>query len=118
MKCHECDQEATWIVTDQSPYEDLFLPLCEEHFQELRGMEGEMNLDFDLIANLSLEDIVTKTNEKWKYMNSKYRNVLDRYSKLKGMLRNRPKRIKAQSHYDEYPELTEEYLQQMEAVMQ
>jgi len=82
MKCKECDREAKWLIVDLPPYDDLFLPLCEEHFQELREMEGEMNLDFELIANLSLEDIVTKSNEKWKYMNKRYSNLLNLYSKL------------------------------------
>lgn len=83
IKCHECNQEAKWLVEDQMPYDELFLPLCEEHFQELVQMEGEMNLDFNLIDNLGLDDLITKSNEKWKYMNQKYRNVLSEWSKLK-----------------------------------
>jgi len=82
MKCKECDREAKWLIVDLSPYE-LFVSLCEEHFQELREMEGEVNLDFELIANLSLEDVVSKSNEKWRYMNKRYSNLLKLYSELK-----------------------------------
>jgi hypothetical protein len=83
MKCKECEHEAKWLIEDLAPYDDLFLPLCEEDFQELREMEGEMNLDFDLIEGLSLEDLVIKANEKWKYMSKKYSNLLKLYSDLK-----------------------------------
>jgi len=85
MNC-ECGKEAKWIIIDQIPYDELFLPLCDLHFQELAHMEGEMNLDFELIDNLSLEDIIIKANEKWKYMNEKHRNLLVEYSTLKKTL--------------------------------
>lgn len=84
MKCHECNQKARWVVIDQSPYEDLFLPLCEEHFEELRGMEGEMNLDFELLDDVSdYEGLLDKANEKWRWMNKRYQNLLNLYSDLK-----------------------------------
>jgi len=83
MKCHECNKEAKWIVIDQPPYEELFIPLCEEHFQALREMEGELNIDFELIDNLSLEEVVAKSNEKWKYINKKYSKLLKLYSEMK-----------------------------------
>jgi hypothetical protein len=83
MKCKECDQEAEWLVIDLTPFEELFLPLCENHFQKLKEMEGELNLDFYFIKNLSLESIIAEANEKWKYLNQKYLNLLKRYEKMK-----------------------------------
>jgi len=83
MKCAECDQKAKWLIIDEPPYEQLFFPLCEDHFQELCHMEGEMNLDFEYIEGLSLDRVVQIINEKWLYMNKKYRNLLNQYDKLK-----------------------------------
>lgn len=88
MKCKECDREAKWLVIDQMPYDELFLPLCEEHFQELKGMEGELNLEFDFIELLTLDEVVSKANEKWKHMNQKYKNLLEEYSTLKEKAKN------------------------------
>jgi hypothetical protein len=82
MKC-ECGKEAKWIIFDQTPYERLFEPMCEACFQELIHMEGEMNVEFELIGNLTLEDVIGKANEKWKYINKKYENTLKEYSQLK-----------------------------------
>lgn len=83
MKCSNCDKKAEWLLIDSIPYELLFEPLCNEHFQELREMEGEMNLDFEYIENLSLGDVLKKANEKWRYMQGKYRNLLKLYDELK-----------------------------------
>lgn len=83
MKCSSCIKEAKWLLIDSVPYKFLFEPLCEEHFQELREMEGEMNLDFEYIKNLSLEDVIKKANEKWRYMQGKYKNLLKLYDALK-----------------------------------
>lgn len=84
MKCLECDKEAVWLVIDQQPYEELFIPLCEEHFQELREMEGEMNIDFFLIENLSLGEVISQANDKWKWTSKRYSKLLKLYSELGG----------------------------------
>lgn len=83
MKCKECKQVAKWLIIDQLPYDELFLPLCEEHFQQLREMEGEMNLDFEYIENLDIEEVMVKANEKWLYLTQKYKNTLNLYSQSK-----------------------------------
>ncbi len=83
MKCHDCNLEAKWIVEDQPPYEEYFLPLCEEHFQEIMQMEGEMNLTFDLIDNLDLEDMIIKANKQNRFWQKRYENLLKEYSGLK-----------------------------------
>lgn len=88
MKCHECEKEAVWLVEDLAPYDDLFFALCEEHFQELREMEGEMNLDFSLIANLTLDEIIKKANGKWKYLSIKYSQTLKLYSEANKVFGN------------------------------
>jgi len=83
MKCSNCDRESKWLLVDSIPYDLLFEPLCEQHFQEIRGMEGEMNLDFHLIANITVDDVIGIANEKWKYMKKKYSNLLKLHSALK-----------------------------------
>ena len=100
MKCKECadkgtEREAEWLVIDQIPYEDLFLPLCGECFHELKEMEGEMNLDFELIENMDLEDIVRRVNEKWKFLVQKYKNTLQlvKEQKEKGRCEMSSKRL-------------------------
>jgi hypothetical protein len=81
MKCKECDKEAKWLVIDFDAFDELFTPLCEEHFQQILQMEGEVNLDFDLIDNLTIEEVMSMANEKWKYLSHKYSNLLKLYSK-------------------------------------
>lgn len=83
MNCHECNREAKWLVIDQLPNEDLFLPLCDGCFQELKEMEGEMNLDFEYIPNVSLCDVLSMANEKWKYLNQKYSKILKEWEPKK-----------------------------------
>jgi hypothetical protein len=82
MKCKECDKEAEWLVTDFDAFDELFTPLCEEHFQQLLKMEGEVNLDyFCVIDNLTVGEVIAMANEKWKYLSHKYSNLLKLYSK-------------------------------------
>jgi hypothetical protein len=86
MKCSNCDEEAIWLLVDSIPYTLLFEPMCDKHFHELCHMEGEMNLDFKLIKNITIEDLVKISNEKWTFMKKKYTNVLKLYGELKKKL--------------------------------
>lgn len=84
MKCQDCERPARWIITQLAPYADkfLFYPVCEEHFQEIREMEGEMNLDFDLIDNLTVEEVINTANKEWAFIKKKTAWLWQENSKL------------------------------------
>jgi hypothetical protein len=88
LKCKDCDAKASWLLIDFEGFSELFTPLCEEHYQQLVKMEGEVNLDFGIIENLTLEDIIAKANEKWKYLSEKYSILLKQRSELKEVKRS------------------------------
>jgi hypothetical protein len=83
IMCHECDQDAKWIVEDLPGQDEYFLPLCEEHFQETVQMEGEINLDFQRIEDLTLKDVIGKANAHNKFWHKRYENLLKEFSALK-----------------------------------
>lgn len=83
INCSECDKKAVWVIIDEIPFEVLFNPFCEEHFQELKEMKGEMNLDFEYIEDLDLFEVFRIANKKWNYMKKKYYNLLKLYAELK-----------------------------------
>ena len=64
-----------------------FTPLCVEHFHETVQMEGEMNLDFDLIESLTIEEIIEKANKHNEFWEKRYHNLIQEYSDLKGKLK-------------------------------
>jgi len=83
LKCSSCNKAAEWILIDSVPYELLFEPLCEEHFREIREMEGEMNLDFVIVDETSISTLIYKANEKWKFLNDQNRRLLKLYEEAK-----------------------------------
>jgi hypothetical protein len=82
MKCKECDKEAEWLVTDFDAFDELFMPLCEEHLDQLLRMEGEINVDFNMIDNLTVGEVIAMANEKWKCLRGKYLDLLKIYSEI------------------------------------
>jgi hypothetical protein len=81
MKCKECSREAEWLVVDFDAFDELFTPLCDEHLRQICELEGEVNLEFSLIDNLTMKEVIDMANSKWKYLKGKYLNLLKICSK-------------------------------------
>src|SRR4030042_3879117 len=82
MKC-DCGKEATHVLIDFAAYDALFTPLCDHHFEEVRVMEGELNIDYEWIPNLTLEDVVEKANRAIVLEHKRNRSLLEEYAALK-----------------------------------
>lgn len=88
LKC-ECGKPAVWLIIDCPMADTFFTPVCEEHFQELKDTEGEMNLDFELklISLLTLDDVIKKANEHFIVESKRYEALLEELSKLQKQLK-------------------------------
>ena len=66
MNCQECverkekPRRAEWMLWDEVL--GRLLPLCQQHWQEYRNMEGELNLAFYAISDV--DSWVRKANEE------------------------------------------------------
>ena len=66
MNCQECierkekPRRAEWMLWDEVL--GRLLPLCQQHWQEYRDMEGELNLAFYAISDV--DSWVRKANEE------------------------------------------------------
>ncbi len=79
MKCVECEKnEAEWILVDHEHVK----PLCKACLDNFIDMEGEMNLNFYLIAN-GLEPVFEEINKNLKYCWDKYGRLLQECISLK-----------------------------------
>ncbi len=93
MKCHDCKEEAKWIIFEAAPYDVFFMPVCEEHFQENIELEGEMNLEFELIANMSLDDVILKANRRIMSWEKRYDQMLAEYQVARKLLNLKPGQV-------------------------
>jgi len=77
----DCDLEAKWILE----FDDKFMPLCQGHFEDWCRMEGEMYLDFWLIANLDFDMIsfLKYVNNTMNQKNLQLKWARDEIRKLK-----------------------------------
>jgi hypothetical protein len=94
MNCNECDKPANWLVIDLSGSDKYLLLLCEEHFQEVKEMEGEMNLDFEYLEKnftvWQVEQIIEKVNRHNQTWEKRYQNLMAEYSAAKKLLGLKP----------------------------
>ena len=93
MNCHYCGKEAKWIIFDAAPYDVFFMPVCEAHFQENIELEGEMNLEFELIANMTLDAAILKANRRIMSWEKRYDQMLAEYQVARKLLNLKPGQV-------------------------
>lgn len=94
MNCHDCDKQAVWLVIDQTGFDAYLLPLCDEHFEELKDMEGEINMDFeyfeDCLSEYQLTEIIKKVNRHNQTWEKRYENIMKELNSARKLLGLKP----------------------------
>lgn len=87
IKCGECNQrEAKWVVFGLSDVNTYALPMCDEDFEETCRIEGEINLEFALIADLTLKDALEKVNKHIQALQKGHENLMKEYVAARKLL--------------------------------
>lgn len=73
MKCNECPEKAEWIMEWQEKY----LLLCQGCLDSYVSFEGEINLDFWLMALGDWQIIFNHINSKIKYWQEMYQRAYE-----------------------------------------
>lgn len=66
--------------------------LCQDHFDEYAYSEGEFNLDYCYLGDLS--DFFRQLNEKLAYMEKKYLMILDEWNEQKKIIQSLSEKAK------------------------
>jgi len=68
MKCNECEEKAEWVMA----WEEQYLLLCQGCLDSYASFEGEINLDFWLVALGDWQTVFNHVNSKIKYWKDMY----------------------------------------------
>ena len=91
IKCLACPtrnaQDAKYIVKDLDGVSEHFYPVCEEHFEEICRQEGEINVTYFEVEELTAAKTIEEANKNNAYWQKRYENLLKEYTAARKLLK-------------------------------